>query len=107
MLVSRERMSVANPSQVVPPDDRLVPIDDAADTVGCDLWTLFRPIRIGLPTHIRSAEAVGPTSTSQKFRTHAASGQARAEAAGAARTKSEDVPSLTDGLRAVSCTPEA
>jgi hypothetical protein len=33
-----------------PPDDRLVPIDDAAERAGRDRWTLFRWIRLGLLT---------------------------------------------------------
>jgi len=85
MLVSRERKPVANQSQVVLPDERLLTIDDDVDKAGGDRWTLIRWIRIGLPTHIRSAEALGPTSTSQKlFRGHATGRPAAPEAYGAA-----------------------
>jgi hypothetical protein len=45
--VSCYRYSVAG---ALPPDERLIPIDDAADKVGRDRWTLFRWIRIGLLT---------------------------------------------------------
>ena len=34
----------------LPPDERLIPIDDAALKVDRDRWTLFRWIRIGLLT---------------------------------------------------------
>ncbi len=37
-------------SGALPPDERLIPIDDAAEKVTRDRWTLFRWIRIGLLT---------------------------------------------------------
>jgi hypothetical protein len=32
----------------LPPDDRLVSVDDAAERAGRDRWTIFRWIRLGL-----------------------------------------------------------
>ena len=37
-------------ARALPPDDRLIPIDDAAEKVGRARWTLFRWVRIGLLT---------------------------------------------------------
>ncbi len=34
----------------LPPDEQLIPIDDAAEKVARDRWTLFRWIRIGILT---------------------------------------------------------